>query len=67
MRDPRPPRKPMTLYPKPKKLRDYPKYIAKVIRGFFSRLFYVISLLWQTSPALLVLMVLLCVAAGVLP
>lgn len=40
--------------------------VAK-IKGFLSRLFYIISLVWQTAPALLILMMALCVLNGLLP
>ena len=37
------------------------------MRGFFSRLFYIIGLVWQTSPSVLVAMCALCILDGVLP
>ena len=52
---------------KPKKLSEVPGYILKVLGGFFSRLFYVVSLVWEAAPVMLVLMVLLCILDGVLP
>ena len=52
---------------KPKKLRDVPRYAMKRIQGFFSRLFYIVSLVWAAAPAMLVIMMLLCFADGVLP
>ena len=36
-------------------------------KGFFSRLLYIIGLVWQTSPAVLIAMCLLCIFDGVLP
>jgi hypothetical protein len=36
-------------------------------KGFFSRLLYIIGLVWQTSPAVLIAMCLLCILDGVLP
>ena len=65
---PRPPHKPLTDgIEKPKRLRDYPGYFMKKIRGFTSRLFYIISLVWESSPWLLIAMMLLCLLSGVLP
>ncbi len=52
---------------KPKSLKDFPKYLAKRVKGFTTRLFYIISLVWQTAPAILILMALLCLLEGVLP
>ncbi len=37
------------------------------IRGFLSHLFYIISLVWGSSPPILILLALLCVVEGVLP
>ena len=52
---------------KPKKLSGYPAYMCKKIRGFFSRLFYIFSLVWQSAPFILVVMMLLCILDGILP
>ena len=52
---------------KPKSLKEYPGYISKKIKGFFSRLFYIFGLVWSASPMVLVSMVLLCLIDGVLP
>ncbi len=56
-----------SLYEKPKNLRDFPRYLRQVIGGFFSRLFYIVRLVWETKPSLLILMALLCIAVGILP
>ena len=52
---------------RPKRLRDYPSYFIKKAKGFFSRLFYIIKLVWEATPAMLVAMATLCVLDGVLP
>ena len=52
---------------KPKRLSEVPSYLVKVCAGFFSRLFYVVSLVWNAAPIMLLLMVLLCILDGVLP
>lgn len=52
---------------KPTKLRDIPSYLVKWIKGFTSRLFYIISLVWETAPAVLILMALFCILDGILP
>ena len=52
---------------KPKKLSEYPRYALLRMRGFFSRLFYIIGLVWRAAPFMLVMMALLCIFDGVLP
>ncbi len=59
--------KPKSLYEKPKSLKDVPRYLGQVIGGFFARLFYIVKLVWETKPALLILMMVLCLMVGVLP
>ena len=43
------------------------KNLIEVIKGFFHRFFYIVSLVWETAPAILILMALFCVFDGVLP
>ena len=52
---------------KPKKLSEIPAYLYKKVKGFFSRLFYIFSLVWQSAPLVLIAMVVLCILDGVLP
>ena len=52
---------------KPKSIREVPKYLWRKFSGFFSRLFYIIGIVWETSPLILILMMLLCILDGVLP
>ena len=52
---------------KPEGLKEYPSYILKRIKGFFSRLFYIIGIVWQASPFMLICMSVLCILDGVLP
>ena len=64
-----PPRRP-TLndgIEKPEKLSQLPGYIAKKVKGFLSRLFYIFSLVWQSAPLVLIAMIVLCILDGVLP
>ena len=37
------------------------------IKSFISRLLYIIALVWETAPAILIVMILLCVLDGLLP
>ena len=53
--------------PKPKSLREVPSYIKKVIQGFFSRLIYIIKLVWEAKPSLLFLMIFMAVFNGLMP
>ena len=59
--DSRPPRK------KPKNLKEFFVGFFGGIKAFLSRLFYIISLVWETAPAIFIVMMLLCVFDGVLP
>lgn len=53
--------------PKPKKISEVPSYLFKVTKGFLYRLFYIVHLVWEATPAVLIVMALLCVLNGVLP
>ena len=52
---------------RPKSIKEIPAYMFKQMTGFLSRLFYIISLVWETAPIILFLMALFCVLTGVLP
>ena len=52
---------------KPKSIKELPLYAFKKVRGFFSRLLYIFSLVWQSAPMVLIAMVALCILDGVLP
>ena len=53
--------------PKPKKLRDVPKYIKEVISGFFGRLFYIFSLVWETKRWIFFALFFISAIKGLLP
>ena len=53
--------------PKPKSIKEVPSYLKKVVGGFFSRLFYIVKLVWEARPALLFLMVFMALFDGVMP
>lgn len=53
--------------PKPKSLKEVPTYLKKVIGGFFSRLFYIVKLVWEARPMLLFLMVFMAIFDGIMP
>ena len=53
--------------PKPKSIKEIPAYLVKVTKGFISRLFYIVKLVWKAAPPVLIIMALLCLLDGVLP
>ncbi len=52
---------------KPKNLKDIPSYLKNLLQGFFSRLFYIYSLVWETRPWMLFVMLFMSVFNGVMP
>ena len=48
-------------------LRDLPRYLREVVFGFFSRLFYIVRLVWATGRWILFLMILTAILTGILP
>lgn len=52
---------------KPKSLKEVPGYALRCIFDFCKRLFYIISLVWETAPLLLIAMCALCLLDGVIP
>lgn len=68
MNGPRGPMKPRDDgIPKPKSIKEVPPYLWKKATSFSARLLYVVSLVWESAPWILFLMVLLCVLDGTLP
>ena len=53
--------------PKPKGIKEVPAYIGRVVANFFSRLFYIFRLVWDTKRSLLFIMVFMAVFNGVMP
>ena len=53
--------------PKPKNLKEFPSYLKTIFGGFFSRLFYIYSLVWETRPWMLLVMLFMAVFNGVMP
>ena len=51
----------------PKSIAEIPSYIVKKIKNFLTHFFYVISLVWQAAPVLLIFMSLCCILDGVFP
>ena len=42
--------------PKPTSIKQVPGYVLKITGDFFYRLFYIIQLVWDTSPLILMAM-----------
>lgn len=53
--------------PKPKSIKEVPDYLKKLLGGFFSRLFYIYGIVWQTRPWILFAMLFMSVFHGVMP
>ena len=53
--------------PLPKKISEVPGYLKRVLQSFFSRLFYVIKLVWEAKKSLLIMMVFVAAFNGVSP
>ena len=52
---------------KPKSIREVPRYLGKLIKSFCQRLGYIIKLVWEAKPSLLILMVIMAVFNGISP
>ncbi len=51
----------------PNSFRDVFRFIKEVMRGFFSRLFYIFSLVWKTAPWILITLFFMSILTGTLP
>ena len=70
MRGPMPPfgNDPYKNRPKPpRSLRELPKYIFELLRGFFSRLGYIVDMVWKTGHWILIAMIAVSLLTGILP
>ncbi|MGN1094872.1 MAG: ABC transporter ATP-binding protein [Eubacteriales bacterium] len=52
---------------KPKSLKEIPHFIATVIKNFFSRLTYIVRLVWETRPWILFTLLFIAVLQGFMP
>ena len=53
--------------PPPASLRELPCYLGKLVRGFCSRLGYIIRLVWETHPAILLVLLFTSLFNGIMP
>lgn len=51
----------------PKSVAGIPGYIGKKIKNFLTHFFYVIGLVWQAAPLLLIIMSICCIVDGIFP
>ena len=51
----------------PKSIREVPAYVKEVVGGFFSRMVYIIKLVWETGPWIMIAMSLIALFQGVSP
>ena len=64
---PRPVKKQDDGIEKPRSLREVPRYVKSLVSGFFKRLFYIVTLVREAAPGMLVAMIALCILDGILP
>ena len=55
------------ITPPPENIREVPDFLRRLLSGFCKRLFYIYSLVWQTRPWILFLMLFMSVFNGVMP
>ncbi len=53
--------------PPPKHMADVPRYLRELLGGFFSRMGYIIKLVWMTGPWILFALMLFAILQGILP
>ena len=51
----------------PSSLLDVPRYLKELLGGFFYRLFYIFSLVWNTAPWILFALLFVAVITGIMP
>lgn len=52
---------------KPKHIREIPNYLRELISGFFSRLFYIFKLVWETKKWIFFALIFISILKGLLP
>ncbi len=51
----------------PKRISEVPAYLKAILGGFFTRMIYIIKLVWETGPWIMIVMSLVAIFQGVLP
>lgn len=53
--------------PPPRNIADVPRYLKELLGGFFTRMGYIIRLVWKTGPWILFAMLFIAVFQGIMP
>ncbi len=53
--------------PQPKNIKEVPGYLKRLFSKFFTRLFYIFRLVWETRPWILIAKIILALCSGLLP
>ncbi len=53
--------------PKPKNIKEVPRYLKNITKSFFQRLFYTVGLVWEARPSLVFLMMFMALFNGISP
>ncbi len=53
--------------PRPQNIKEVPGYLWRLISKFFSRLFYIFKLVWETKPIILAALLFFAIFTGVIP
>ncbi len=53
--------------PLPKNIKEVPRFLKNITVSFFSRLFYIFRLVWETNPWILIVMIFIALINGILP
>lgn len=51
----------------PKGLKDVPRFLSELFGGFFGRMIYIVKLVWETGPWIMIVMSLIALFQGVIP
>ena len=51
----------------PSSIKDVPRYLKELLGGFFYRLFYIFSLVWNTAPWILFALLFIAIITGIMP
>ena len=51
----------------PKSFGDLPRFVKELVGGFFSRLFYIFKMVWQTGHWILITLLAIAIIEGILP
>lgn len=51
----------------PKGIKDVPRFLKELLGGFFGRMIYIVKLVWETGPWIMIVMSLIAIFHGVMP